>query len=106
MNLSHLLRHWRDVFEDEVLRKLRPRVLLAWMVILLLMLLFAFLPLHMPTWGRVIHCVGFFMVTIVSFFLWDGPQFTNVVVVGIAMVALSVAIEIVRSWLPVSSHIK
>ncbi|KAI8055397.1 hypothetical protein BDF22DRAFT_741989 [Syncephalis plumigaleata] len=100
MNLPYLLRHWRDAFEDNVLRKLRPRVLLFWIAIVLIMLLFAFLPLHMPTWGRVIHCIGFFIVTIVSFFLWDGPQFTNGIAVGVAMVVLSLAIEIVRSWLP------
>ncbi|KAI9598068.1 hypothetical protein BDF19DRAFT_433388 [Syncephalis fuscata] len=100
MAITHLLRQWRDVFEDEILRRLRPRVLLAWMALVLVMLVFAFVPLHMPVWGRVAHCVGFTLVTMVSFFLWDGPQFFNALGVGICMVFLSISIEVVRGWLP------
>ncbi|RKP24105.1 hypothetical protein SYNPS1DRAFT_30129 [Syncephalis pseudoplumigaleata] len=100
MRVPHLLRYCREVFEDDVLRKLRPRVLLVWLLFVLLLLVLAFLPLHMPVWGRVVHCVGFALFTVVSFFLWDGPQLLNATVVGVAMVVLSLGIEIVRSWLP------
>ncbi|RKP06440.1 hypothetical protein THASP1DRAFT_31742 [Thamnocephalis sphaerospora] len=93
-------RRVRDWVEDEVLHRLRPRILLVWLAVLLLMAVLGFTPIHLPFWDKAVHFTSFALLSTLSFFVWDGPRFWTVTIVAGGMVVASIVSEFIQDMLP------
>jgi hypothetical protein len=89
-----------DWIEDEILYRIRPRILLIWLIIVMVMAILGFAPIHLPFWDKAVHTLSFTLLTTVSFFVWDGRRFWVIVITGISMLFISIISEYLQGYLP------